>query len=153
MLSVHIAQTAQDIAAAHAVRRRVFIEEQDCPEELEWDAWDRPGAAAVHYLACVGGSVLGTARLLLYEPGVGKITRVALIPEARGRGWGAALMRAAMVDAERRGCRELLLDAQVYAIPFYEKLGFTAEGGEFLDAGIPHRRMRRVADPRNQVSD
>ena len=43
---------------------------------------------------------------------------------------------------------EAVADAQVRAIGFYERLGFRAEGGEFLDAGIPHRRMRlRLAGP------
>jgi predicted GNAT family N-acyltransferase len=145
-IAVSVVETEEEREASHAIRPRVFIEEQACPEELEWDEWDAPEASAVSYILRAGGEVVGTARLLLRKPGLGKITRVALLAEARGRGWGAGLMRAVMADAGVRGCRELILDAQLYAIPFYEKLGFLAEGGEFLDAGIPHRRMRRVGE-------
>ena len=41
------------------------------------------------------------------------------------------------------GTHTVTLDAQLYVIPFYEALGFTAEGDTFLDAGIKHRRMTR----------
>jgi ElaA protein len=36
------------------------------------------------------------------------------------------------------------LGSQSHATGFYEKLGFVIEGDEFLDAGIPHRHMRRA---------
>jgi predicted GNAT family N-acyltransferase len=35
----------------------------------------------------------------------------------------------------------LVLHAQTHAIDFYNKHGFQIEGDEFLEAGIPHRRM------------
>jgi predicted GNAT family N-acyltransferase len=37
----------------------------------------------------------------------------------------------------------LILDAQLHAIPFYERFGFVAHGEVFLDAGIEHRKMDR----------
>jgi predicted GNAT family N-acyltransferase len=40
------------------------------------------------------------------------------------------------------GIRNFMLEAQIQALPFYEKLGFVAFGDEFLDARIPHRKMR-----------
>jgi predicted GNAT family N-acyltransferase len=47
-----------------------------------------------------------------------------------------------LIDAARqRGVARVILNAQTYAIAFYEKAGFEAVGAEFLDAGIPHRRM------------
>jgi predicted GNAT family N-acyltransferase len=44
-------------------------------------------------------------------------------------------------EARRRGLHQVHLNAQVKAIEFYERLGFTAEGPEFMDAGIAHRHM------------
>ncbi len=38
----------------------------------------------------------------------------------------------------------MALSSQTYAIPFYERLGYTAHGPEFDDAGLPHRWMRRA---------
>jgi predicted GNAT family N-acyltransferase len=39
---------------------------------------------------------------------------------------------------------QVVLNAQTHALGFYQRHGFVAEGGVFLDAGIEHRRMRRV---------
>ena len=126
-----------DFPACAAIRRRVFIEEQNVPEELELDDLD---ATAVHLLASRDGRPIGTARLLI-DGETAKIGRVALLPEARGTGAGAALMRAALDELRARGVRTAKLGAQTYAIGFYEKLGFTAYGPENDDAGIPHRDM------------
>ena len=126
-----------DFPACAAIRRRVFIEEQNVPEELELDDLD---ATAVHLLASRDGRPIGTARLLI-DGETAKIGRVALLPEARGTGAGAALMRAALDELRARGVRTAKLGAQTYAIGFYEKLRFTAYGPENDDAGIPHRDM------------
>jgi predicted GNAT family N-acyltransferase len=140
---VRVVTTAAEMEAVRRVRRLVFIEEQAVPEELEWDEFD---AVARHFCLCLAGAVVGTARLVLKEGGVGKIGRVAVLREFRGGGCGAVLMRHVMADARALGCGELALDAQVSVIPFYERLGFAAEGDEFLDAGILHRHMRRPVE-------
>jgi predicted GNAT family N-acyltransferase len=129
----------EELLAALEVRVRVFVEEQHGPLEDEPDAWD---AAAGHFIVFWEGRAVGAARL--YQPrwGVGKIGRVALLPECRGRGWGAQLVEALLARARALGLRVVVLDAQTAALPFYERFGFTAEGEEFMDAGIPHRRMR-----------
>jgi ElaA protein len=59
----------------------------------------------------------------------------------RGRGIGAALIRAAVEEIRARGMARAKLGSQVHAIPFYEGLGFVAEGPVYDDAGIPHRDM------------
>lgn len=126
-----------DFPACAAIRRRVFIEEQNVPEELELDDLD---ATAVHLLATQDGRPVGTARLLVAGEAA-KIGRVAILPELRGTGAGAALMRAALDELRARGVRTAKLGAQTHAIGFYERLGFTAYGPEYDDAGIPHRDM------------
>ena len=126
-----------DLAACFAIRRRVFIEEQNVPEEIELDEHD---ATAVHLLATRDGRAIGTARLLI-DGETAKIGRVALLAEERGTGAGAALMRAALDELRSRGVRTAKLGAQCHAIGFYERLGFTAYGPEYDDAGIPHRDM------------
>ncbi len=130
----------EEFPTVYAIRVAVFVQEQACPEDEERDHWED---GAIHFVLEVGDEPCGTARLVELKPGVGKISRVALLPAARGRGWGARLMRMVLEHAEAHGMRELVLDAQTEVIPFYEKLGFTAEGPEFLDAGILHRKMRR----------
>jgi ElaA protein len=125
-------------AACFAVRRAVFIEEQGIPEAEEWDAHD---ATCTHFLAADDAGPLATARLMTHGSAA-KIGRVAVMPRARGTGLGAALMRHVLEDARRRGHPTAVLEAQVDVIPFYERLGFVAEGPVYDDgSGILHRWM------------
>lgn len=126
-----------DLPAAWALRRAVFIEEQAVPEELEVDGLD---PQALHLLATWEGRPVGTARLLP-KGDTGKIGRVCVLPGMRGRGIGAALVRAAVEELRARGLARARLGSQVHAIPFYEALGFVAEGPVYDDAGIAHRDM------------
>jgi predicted GNAT family N-acyltransferase len=120
------------------VRYAVFVEEQKVPADIELDEFD---PLSLHALAIDRqGRVVGTGRLL---PD-GQIGRMAVLREARGRGVGSALLQALMQAARARGDLEIALSAQTHAIPFYVRFGFIAEGGEYDDAGIPHRRMRLV---------
>ncbi len=130
-----------DIPTCQALRRVVFIDEQGVSEADEVDGLD---GQAIHLLAWDGDCPVGTARLLV-KGAVGKIGRVCVLPEVRGAGLGAALIRAALeVLRGQPGVTEAYLGAQSHATGFYEKLGFVIEGEEFLDAGIPHRHMRRT---------
>lgn len=134
-------ERTSDIATCQRLRRVVFIEEQGVSEADEVDGLD---ASAIHLLALDGDKPVGTARLLV-KGAVGKIGRVCVLPVARGTGLGAALIRSALdVLRDQPGVSEAYLGSQSHATGFYEKLGFTVEGEEFDDAGIPHRHMRRA---------
>jgi predicted GNAT family N-acyltransferase len=125
------------VTRAWPLRLAVFVREQQVPEELERDEWD---ALSLHALAIdAGGRAVGTGRLL---PD-GHIGRMAVAPEARGRGIGSALLRALIDEAARRGHAEAVLNAQVTAMPFYARHGFVARGEPFMEAGIEHRTMAR----------
>jgi predicted GNAT family N-acyltransferase len=126
-----------NLAACLALRRKIFIEEQAVPEDLEVDGLD---ATAIHLLATRDGRPLGTARLLV-KGDTGKIGRVCVLQEERGRGIGAAIIRRAVDELRGLGLVCAKLGSQVHAIPFYEGLGFVAEGPVYDDAGIPHRDM------------
>jgi predicted GNAT family N-acyltransferase len=120
-----------------AVRRAVFVDEQQVPEELEWDGLD--GACAHALAEDATGRAIGTARLL---PD-GSVGRMAVLPAWRGRGVGSALLATMLEVARRRGDREVTLHAQTHACGFYEGHGFVRRGAEFLEAGIPHVAMAR----------
>lgn len=119
------------------IRRRVFIEEQHVPEDLEWDDADED---AQHWLAFYNNQPVGTARMLRN----GHIGRMAVLIRARKNGVGSQVLRTIIEAAAQRQLREIYLHAQIQALPFYEKLGFVAEGPEFYDANIPHRTMRLI---------
>ena len=134
-------EVTTDIPTCQALRRVVFIDEQGVSEAEEVDGQD---GKAVHLLAWDGECPVGTARLLV-KGHSGKIGRVCVLPEVRGTGLGAALIQAALDELGRvPGVTEAYLGSQSNVTGFYEKLGFAVEGEEFLDAGIPHRHMRRA---------
>lgn len=123
-----------------ALRREVFVEEQGVPVAEEMDGLD---AECTHFLALAGGDVVGTARLRVTDDGHAKAERVAVRRSVRRSGAGRALMRALEDETRGRGRRELVLNAQLPVIAFYEHLGYRVEGAEFLEAGIPHRAIRK----------
>ena len=146
---IAVAATAEDMETVHAIRREVFVDEQNVPEEEEWDELD---ATSVHLLARdPDGTPLGTGRLihgpqalaLTGREGAVLLGRLAVLKRARGTGLGVALVRAIEDEGRARGATELELHSQVHALGFYARLGYVAEGPEYLDGGIPHRTMTR----------
>ena len=140
---VRLIEEPWDMTSALQVREVVFIQGQGVPRELEVDGLD---PQCTHFLAEVLQDErwvpVGTARL--HQVGeAAKAERVAVLDAWRGYGLGAALMEALEAAARERGFAEVILNAQVQVVPFYEHLGYEAEGPEFDEAGILHRAMRR----------
>ena len=141
-----IVTTAAQMIDALTIRRAVFIDEQGVSEEEEIDEYDGDPAetvGVVHVVAYHQAIAVATGRLMVHAP-LGEhphIGRVAVLPEYRGQGLGKAVMLALHNEAEKRGYAGVALGAQLPAIPFYEKLGYTANGDVYLDAGIEHRWM------------
>lgn len=141
-----------DLDAVYALRHEVFVVSQGVPVELERDELDR---TAEHAVALADGRVVGTGRLVdgridvhgsLVDATVGTVGtvgRMAVADAARGRGVGRRLLDLLVARAAERGLREVELHAQVHARGFYERAGFTAFGGVYLEAGIEHVGMRR----------
>jgi predicted GNAT family N-acyltransferase len=120
------------------VREAVFVQEQGIPAELEWDSGD---ADAIHLLACAGdGTPVGVIRM---QPD-GRIGRMAVLREWRGRGIGGRLLRAMLDHAAAAGFARVHLHAQSAAVRFYARRGFTPVGAPFGEAGIPHQAMEYV---------
>ena len=124
-----------------SLRHEVFVVEQGVPEELETDSDDW---SALHLAALgpAGKEVIGTLRLLVQGTNA-KVGRLAVRRTERRRGLGTRLMEEARLEAGRRGCRTVVLDAQTYIVRFYEGLGYSVASEPFLDAGILHVRMAR----------
>lgn len=140
MIQVHFTETPQEQAQAFRIRHRVFVQGQGVPTELERDAHD---ATSRHALAYLDGVPCGTARWRVTPDGV-KLERFAVLPEARGRGLGGALVRAVLDDVARVPALDLLpryLHAQLSAVSLYEKFGFRIAGDRFLEASLVHYKM------------
>lgn len=123
------------------VREPVFVIEQSVPIELEWDVQD---PLCSHVIARdAENRPIGTGRL---TPD-GKIGRMAVLREWRGRGVGEALLQALIDRARALGWTEVRLNAQVGAVDFYARYGFVPFGEQFMEAGIAHQAMRRALEP------
>lgn len=119
-----------------AIREAVFVREQSIPEELEWDGMD---VGCRHALALsLNGEAIGCGRIQAN----GHIGRIAVLPQWRNQRVGTAIMESLLDEARARGYREVDVDAQTYAIPFYHIFGFVEYGEEFMDAGLPHKKMK-----------
>ena len=135
---VEITDWARAEAQVMPVRIAVFVVEQGVPEDIERDEFD---AVSRHAIARdEAGAVVATGRLL---PD-GHIGRMAVAAPLRGKGVGGAVLEALVAEAARAGLAAVALNAQVHALAFYRRHGFVEHGDVFMEAGIPHRAMRRT---------
>ena len=102
---------------------------------------------SVQVFASKGDRIIGCLRIYGKEAGVVQIGRVAVIESLRGTGIGRMMMRQAISYVTENSTDEkIYLEAQTYAIGFYEKLGFKVISDEFLDEGIPHKGMELLIE-------
>lgn len=114
-----------------------------------------------HFVAIVdhptGDRVVGTATLFISEneqgDRIGKVQQVCVDKQRQGEGIGRRLM----ISIEARGFGELGLTnlychAQLSAMPFYDRLGWSCEDEVFLEAGIEHKKMY-IAAPKPAESE
>ena len=130
----------RDLDAAFTIREKVFVEGQGVPATLENDLHDRTDAR--HYLARADdGTPAGAARWRETDNGV-KLERFAVLDGFRNQQIGAALLHAVLADVQAElPDAEVYLNAQLRAVPFYERHGFRKEGEQFEEANIQHYRM------------
>ena len=102
---------------------------------------------SVQVFASKGERIIACLRIYGKEAGVVQIGRVAVIESLRGSGIGRMMMRQAISYVTENSTDEkIYLEAQTYAIGFYEKLGFKVISDEFLDEGIPHKGMELLIE-------
>jgi len=126
------------------LRVDVFVVEQSCPYP-ELDGRDLQPTTRHFWLEDTGGQVISTLRLMQdgssAEPGF-RIGRVCTRASERGRGHTTRLMQAALAEVGEHPCR---LSAQSYLADMYSRHGFLLDGPEFVEDGIPHVPMVRLA--------
>jgi predicted GNAT family N-acyltransferase len=125
----------QDLQKAFAIRRTVFVAEQNCPPDLEYENED----VSTHFLATIDNLPVGACRWRKTEAGY-KLERFAVLKEFRGNGVGQALVTATLADLPV-DASYVYLNAQIDAMGLYAKFGFVPEGEQFEEAGIQHFKM------------
>ncbi|RQO70425.1 GNAT family N-acetyltransferase [Pedobacter sp. KBW06] len=134
-LFVNKATNKEELEKVFAIRKTVFVEEQNCPPELEWEHEEE----SVHFLALIDNQPCGACRWRKTDNGY-KLERFAVLKEFRGKRIGQALVAAALSDLPE-DAHYIYLNAQLTAMPLYARFGFVAEGPQFEEAGIQHFKM------------
>ena len=142
MIQVRIVENQEELDQVFAIREKVFIEEQGCDRDEEFDGLDDD---AVHFIAYYGDDLAGTSRYRETEKGI-KLERFAVYAGYRGQGLGKCLLER-MIDHIRNDNQDpellLYLHAQMEARPLYARRGFKETGEKFMEAGIEYIEMRR----------
>ena len=139
-MNIKIVTTEEELQQAYHVRKTVFVEEQNVPIEEEIDHLEEE---STHFIVTnEDNEPIGAGRFRVVDS-YGKVERICVIAEARTSGVGRALMEAIEQYALSQEIEITKLNAQVQAIPFYESIGYAIISDEFLDAGIPHRTMKK----------
>ncbi|MEO1447941.1 MAG: GNAT family N-acetyltransferase [Bacteroidota bacterium] len=116
------AMSPEAIAAAQAIRKQVFVEEQGIPIHREADGFD---GLSSHILGSLDDQTpVAVARLTMLKPEIGLITRVAILPSYRGKGYGRALLMAIENLARENGAKRLAVKPHADAEGFYARMGY-----------------------------
>ncbi len=130
-------KTKQAREDAFNIRMIVFVKEQNVPIEEEIDAYDE---SAIHFIGYEAGEPIAASRLR-FEDAYGKLERICVKKEHRGKHFGQMLMHEMEKMICEKGYKKAKLNAQTQAETFYEQLGYETISDTFLDAGIPHVTM------------
>ncbi len=134
--------TLEELYAVMVLRQEVFVVEQNCPY-IDADGGDQKG----HHLLGKNddGVLVAYTRLLpkgvTYKeyPSIGRVVTSSLI---RRQGAGNLLMKNSIAHCQRLyGQGPIKISAQTYLLAFYQSLGFSPIGEEYLEDGIPHIAM------------
>ena len=126
-----------ELEKVFAIRREVFVGEQNCPPELEWEFEDE----STHFLATVDNEPAGASRWRKTDKGY-KLERFAVLRKFRGKGVGQELVKTVLSDLPE-DATYVYMHAQIQAVSLYEKFGFEKTGPEFEEAGIRHYKMEK----------
>lgn len=119
------------------IRRKVFINEQGVPEELEIDGSD---IDAIHLLLLDNNIPVGTGRIILINEEY-TLGRIAVLNKFRKKGYGKVIVENLINKAYDIGGFTQYLHAQKQVVSFYEKIGFQICSKEYKEAGIVHLSM------------
>jgi predicted GNAT family N-acyltransferase len=139
---VKLVGSRDELRQAFRVREIVYIREQQIDRADEFDEFEPESR---HFVALINEKPVGAARWRFTSEGV-KLERFAVLPDFRKRGIASALVSAVIEDIRKHARfngQKLYLNAQLTAMPLYDKFGFKPVGDQFLECDIPHQRMER----------
>ncbi|MCT2535681.1 GNAT family N-acetyltransferase [Aquibacillus koreensis] len=139
-MKTNIVETDEQQKDAFAVRREVFVEEQNVPPEIEIDELENE---AIHFVGYDKEKAIAAGRLRLVDD-YGKLERVCVLKPYRGLSFGKQIISEMERVIKEKGYPKAKLNAQTHAEAFYLSLGYKTISDEFMDAGIPHVTMIKL---------
>ncbi|KAI8144983.1 acyl-CoA N-acyltransferase [Fennellomyces sp. T-0311] len=146
---IKFATTEEDWKTCDAIRVKVFVDEVGVDKSYIVDS--RDPIATVWLVTCERISdglrvPVGTIRLLPIEGNddAVEITRLAVLPEARGLKLGQKLVQALENEAKLQGKTSIMLESGNGSHPFYQSMGYVIEEKDkesFIKNGISHYRL------------
>jgi putative N-acetyltransferase (TIGR04045 family) len=129
----------------HVIRHRIFVEEQAIFADSDLDAHDRDGSALAINGYC-DGVAAGTVRLFVLDEtdGIWQGDRLAVLSAYRLRGVGGPLVNAAVATAAVLGGAAMTAHIQPRNVSFFQRLGWSNQGGREIYAGLVHQPMAIV---------
>ncbi len=128
------------IQDGYDIRMAVFCREFGFPPHMEFDDTDK---TALHLVCYQDGKAVSAARLFVESEGVYHFGRLCSPIPCRGNGYGKAAVLECVRKMKELGAHKMVLGAMCDKVEFYEKLGFTTFGEQFLEEGIPHIMMEQ----------
>lgn len=135
-ISVKKVKTKEELEQVFNIRKKVFIEEQNVPKDIELDEFDEN---AEHFIAYLEEKPIGCGRLRCND--FVKLERIAIIKEYRNKGYGTFLTEFLINYAKQKRSEGILIHSQAYIEGFYKKFGFRTIEEPFYEAGIKHVKM------------
>ena len=140
-LKITLINYSEETQGIEQIRRRVFHEEQNIDEELEFDGLDE---TSEHLLAYLNQEPIGTLRIREVNQKIVKIERLAVLATARNQGIGRKLMEYAIaLITEKNQYEQIVIHAQYHLKIFYQSFGFQPVGETFEEAEILHIKMTK----------
>ena len=139
MLFREISFASDQYLHARALRDAVLR----APLGLPLSADDLRGEADQLHFGLFGGDgeLVACVTAIVMSADHAKIRQTAIAPACQGQGLGRRIMTELEAALAARSFVSLSLHARSTAVGFYEKLGYTAVGDEFIEVTIPHRKM------------
>jgi len=134
-INVKYVDNDKEIDICLSIRRKVFVEEQNIPENIEMDD---ELVQPIYVCAILDKQYVGTARYRETSSGI-KLERFAVLKEYRGLGVGKALVKFILDNLDQD--QDIYLHAQEAVVDFYLLLGFKKVNDRFYEAEIPHWKM------------
>jgi predicted GNAT family N-acyltransferase len=118
--SVSVARTLNDMMEVSAIRAAVYMAEQSCPYDEEFDGND---FCALHLIGRVGREPATCLRVRFFAD-FAKLERMAVRQEFRQSTIAFEMARAGIELCRKKGYRRIYGHAQDRLIPFWSRFGF-----------------------------